>query len=520
MSDLGIPSATAAGGGSAVPGLIHEAVAAHAARTPDAPAVSQGRLRLTYGELDRAAEVFAAELRRRGAGPGTLVPVAVERSPLLVAVLLGVLKCGAGYAALDPSWPEQRLRTVVAALDPPVAVGRALEPGRVWEPGPLRVHSAGEEVPHARVGHENSSHARVEQERVEQESNRHAPVDPSATAAVFFTSGTSGAPKGVLSPHRATTRLFAGPDRIAGLGPGRVMAQAAPVAWDAFTLEVWGALTSGAACAMSESGSLLPDDLRDLVSGAGVDTLWITSSLFNLFMDEDPDAFAGLTHVLTGGEVLSPAHVRAFLRRHPHTALINGYGPVESCVFATTHRITAADCDRPDGIPVGTPVPHTGVHLVDGEIWVSGEGLAAGYLSLPEATAERFTTLTVDGRPTRAYRTGDRGFLDADGVLHFRGRTDRQVKIAGHRVEPAETEAAARQVPGLRDCAVVPVNGRLELYYTTRPERPVTAATVRRALRTALPRHLVPHTVHALPALPVTANGKTDRDALTRRSRP
>ncbi|NBE51173.1 AMP-binding protein, partial [Streptomyces boluensis] len=456
--------------------LIHTAVARHAARTPDAPALLQGDRRLTYRELDRAADAYAAELRKLGVGPGTLVPVALDRTPQLVAVLLGVLKCGAAYAALDLAWPEERLRTVVAALAPPVGVGEALTGCGipVWTPGATEAQG----IPGTPSTREPSrTPAAPETPTTDQ-----PPTSSNTTpATIFFTSGTTGTPKGVISPHRATTRLFPPGGSLVGLGAGRVMVQAAPVAWDAFTLEVWGPLLSGAACAMSTSRTLLPEELRELIARHGADTLWITSSLLNLFVDEDPDCFAGLTHVLTGGEVLSPAHIRALLRRHPDTAVFNGYGPVESCVFATLHRITPADCDRPDGIPLGTPVPDTGVHLVDGEIWVSGDGLADGYLGLPEATAESFTELPrataehpTAAHPTdldrvRAYRTGDLGHRGPDGLLYFRGRTDRQVKVAGHRVEPGETEAVARRVPGVRDCAVLAVDDRLALYYTPDP---------------------------------------------------
>ncbi|MGW0737652.1 AMP-binding protein [Streptomyces sp. NPDC002851] len=532
--------------GTGPDGLIHTGIARHAALHPDAPALIQGALRLSYRDLDLAAETYASELRRHGVGPGSLVPVALDRSPRLVTLLLGVLKCGAGYAALDPSWPRERLRTVVTALRPVVVVGAALTGlgVPVWEPEPEAELPVPMATPSTTV-----SPASVSPTSVSPTS-----VSPASTATVFFTSGTTGTPKGVLSPHRATTRLCPPDAPLAGLGPGRVMAQAAPVSWDAFTLEVWVPLLTGATCVMTEARPLLPEDLRELVRDHGVDTLWITASLFNLFVDEDLDCFTGLGHVLTGGEAASPAHIRRFLDRHPNTALFNGYGPVETCVFATLHRITPDDPDRPYGIPIGhldpagvtgadgtpgatattaTSLPGTRIHLIDGEICVSGDGLAAGYLGLPDATAERFTTITTEdapgnlrspsppgtpgtpGTPIRVYRTGDLGTLDADGLLYFRGRTDRQVKISGHRVEPAETEAAARRVPGVRDCAAVPQGGRLALYYTPDPGAPTTPPAVRRALRAALPGHLVPHLVRELPTLPVTPNGKVDRSALT-----
>ncbi|WP_201752796.1 AMP-binding protein [Micromonospora rubida] len=286
-------------------------------------------------------------------------------------------------------------------------------------------------------------------------------VDSAAAATVFFTSGSTGVPKGVLSPHHATTRLFPGRG-FADFGPGRVVLQAAPVSWDAFSLELWGPLTSGGTCVIADADYLLPADLADLVVATGLDTAWLTSSLFNFLVDEDdPDrpCLAGLRQVITGGERLSPTHVERFLTRYPDCALINGYGPAESCVFATTHRVSAADCDRPGGIPLGVPVPETTVHILDGdqvaapgavgEICLAGAGLALGYVGDADATAAAFTLVPLGGAPVRVYRTGDLGFLDSAGVLHFRGRTDFQVKIAGHRIEPGEIESAARRIPGI-----------------------------------------------------------------------
>ncbi|MFD5424389.1 amino acid adenylation domain-containing protein, partial [Streptomyces sp. NPDC127084] len=487
------------------PGLIHEAVTYQALMRPDAVALVCGTERVSYRRLDALADACAHELIGLGVRPGHVVPVVLPRSRNLVVVLLAILKCGAAYAALDHRWPSERIAAVTGALDTPVVVTRTPGP-RSWDPDAFRP----DEVSTGGV---------------------RADVPRTAPAAVFFTSGTTGTPKGVVSPHRATTRLFA-PDGLSGFGPGRVMPQAAPPSWDAFSLELWGMLTTGGTSVIVESDYLLPDGLLDLVKNEGVDTLWLTASLFNLFVDENVDCFSGLTQVLTGGERLSAAHAHAFLSAHPGVALVNGYGPVESCVFVTTHTVTARDCGRPGGVPVGSPVSGTTVHVLDGdtplesgaegEICVAGAGLAEGYLGDEQATAACFVTLAIDGRPTRLYRTGDRGTLDEDGVLHFLGRADRQVKIAGHRVEPAETETAARRLPAVRDCAVIPVPERdgggythLALFYTADgPEGDSGPQTVRASLEAVLPRYLVPTGVHRRPSLPRTLNGKLDHAAL------
>ncbi|MER5968939.1 amino acid adenylation domain-containing protein [Streptomyces sp. NPDC002055] len=505
MSDSNAPRAARRRG----PATLHGAVARQALLRPDAIALVHGEKRVGYAELDAAADSFAAVLQDLGVRPGHRVPVLLPRSPELVAVLLAVLKCGAAYAAVDHRWPVERVRSVLRTLDTPVLVADPTDtalavPAWAPPPGGLPAAVAAGGAP------------------------RPTDVDGAAPAMVFFTSGTTGTPKGVLSPHRATLRLFSGPT-FADFGPGRVMPQAAPVPWDAFGLELWGMLTTGGCSVIVDRDQLFPDDLRDLVKSAAVDTLWLTASLFNLFVDEDLDSFTGVRQVMTGGERLSVPHVRAFLQRFPQTALLNGYGPVESCVFVTTRAVRPADCGLPGGIPVGRPVPGTAVHLLhgtasvpadeQGEICVAGDGLALGYLGDPAATAERFVTVRFDGVPTRLYRTGDLGRLDEAGVLHFVGRADRQVKISGYRVEPAEIEATALTLPGVRECAVVPVPGpdgtvdRLALFYTADAEAE-EPGRIRDALAARLPHYMVPPTVRRTAGLPRTANGKLDRAAL------
>jgi D-alanine--poly(phosphoribitol) ligase subunit 1 len=501
-------------GEEAQPRLIHEAVALRAAQRPEALAVVAGDLTLTYAELDAHAEACAAQLSAAGTGPGSVVPVLLSRSVRLVTTLLGILKCGAAYAALDRRWPERRLASLISGLPAPVLAGDAL-PGAVALPlwAPPQPEPGGPVPPVVRA-----VPARL-------------PDDGSSPAAVFFTSGTSGVPKGVLSPHRATTRLFRTPG-FATFGPGRVMTQAAPVSWDAFSLELWSMLATGGTTAIVESDYLMPRQLRAMIADNGVDTVWLTASLLNLFLDEDPGCFAGLAQVITGGERLSVPHVRAFLDAHPGIALVNGYGPVESCVFATTHRIRPADCDAPSGIPVGRAVPGTRVHLLEGtqpappgavaEICLAGEGLADGYLGDAGATAAVFVVADIDGVPTRLYRTGDLGARDGDGVLHYHGRKDLQVKVAGHRIEPGEIEARTREVPGVRDCVAVPLPGPggaftgLALHYTASPdtEPPLEPAALRRSLAAVLPPYMVPHRIHVRDRLPMTPQGKPDRKAL------
>lgn len=506
--------------------LIHAAVASQAAQRPQATALIHDDCNISYATLEAAASDYAAELAGRGVGTGDVIPLLLPRSPHLVAWQLAVLKCGAAYANLDLRWPRERQAAVLERLAPVLVIGGSDRLGsrfRCYHP------------PSENVGHAAARSRPF----------KPAALDSSTAATVFFTSGTTGGPKGVIAPHRAVTRLFR-PTGLTGFGPGHATPQAAPLPWDMYAFELWGQLMTGGTAVLVEGDHLLPGTLRDLVRAAGVDTLWLTSSLFNLFLDEDPDCFSGLAQVFTGGEKLSPEHVRHFLRRHRGIPLWNGYGPVENCMLTTARLLRPEDCDVPGGVPVGTAAPGTTVVVLDddgqrcppgeaGEICVAGPGLASGYLGDPELTAEKFPTIDLDGAPLRIYRTGDIGVVDRGGILHFRGRRDRQVKISGHRVEMAEIEHAARSLPGVRDCTAFPVTGpggwvsRLALMYVAEPGRLADSGEnsgdplrVRDQLAERLPDYLVPGVVRGLARFPVTANGKLDRSALlsmARRSR-
>ncbi|MFJ9448676.1 condensation domain-containing protein, partial [Kitasatospora sp. NPDC101235] len=208
----------------------------------------------------------------------------------------------------------------------------------------------------------------------------------------------------------------------------------------------------------------------------------------------------------------------------------NGYGPVESTALVSAHRITPADLDNPTGIPIGTPLTNSAVHILDGdhpappgstgEICLAGHGLAHGYLDNPDLTEEKFTTLTLDGHPTRIYRTGDLGHRTPDHTLHYTGRNDRQIKIRGHRIEPGEVEQTTNRIPGIHRTAVTPITdtlGRptdLALYYVTDPDHPVTPDTIKTTLTHELPNYLLPRHIQQLPTLPLTRNGKIDHKAL------
>jgi mycobactin peptide synthetase MbtE len=487
-------------------GTVHELVCRHAALRPDAIAVVHGTQRTTYAELCDLSAAYAALLAGQGVRKGDFLPVALPRCLRLVGVILGALRLGAAYALLDRTWPGERIRDVLAQLGADLFVTDdelAGSPARSWSPsagGPV----VGASAPLAEV----------------------FPEDP---CSVFFTSGSTGRPKGAVSPHSGTARLI-DEETFGPFGPHTVMAQAAAQPWDLFSLELWAPLMAGGTTVLIDEPYLSGPLIRELKARDGLNTVWLTTSLFNMVVDEDPACFTGLAMVMVGGERLSPPHIRSFLAAHPRIPLINGFGPVETTIFCSTHRIRAADCDVDGGIPVGLPMPRTRVYVLDdericadgevGELCVAGDGLATGYLGDAELTRRKFPTLRLNGRLERVYRTGDLGLREASGLLHYRGRADRQLKIRGQRVEPAEVEHVISGLSGVGRCVVLPRFGPggdctgMDAVITAANQAVVDPGALLEQLRTLLPAFSIPSRLIEVAAIPLNKNGKLDETAL------
>ncbi|TLF61615.1 non-ribosomal peptide synthetase, partial [Nonomuraea sp. KC401] len=462
-------------------GGVHEVFARQAARTPGRTALICEGERLTYAELDARASALAARLSADpGAVAGRLVGVRMERDAEFVVALLAVLQAGAGYLVLDPGFPEERLRAVVS------------------DAGAAAVLTA--------------------------EGIERLPYDArhDGVACVMYTSGSTGRPKGVAAPHRAIVATVTGQDYVPF---DAVWLQCSPVSWDAFALELWGPLLSGGTCVLHPGQRPDPMVMARLAAEHGVTCMYLSSSLFNVIVDEYPGALAGVRHLIVGGEAPSPAHVGRALDRHPGLRVSNGYGPVENMIFMTTHPITA--CDGP--VPIGAPLRGKRVHVLDarlrpvadgevGELYAAGEGLALGYLGQPGATAERFVADPFGAPGERMYRTGDLVRRRA-GRLEFAGRADEQVKIRGFRIEPDEVASVLAAHPAAGQVRVVarkdtPGERRLVAYVVPRPGHTVDGEALRAHASAALPSFMVPSAFVVLEALPLTATGKLDRAAL------
>jgi amino acid adenylation domain-containing protein len=490
---------------TAVPGgTVHGRIADRARSDPAAVALRCGDDVLTYAELDARADRLAHHLVAGGVRRGDVVGVHLERGFPFVVALLAVLKAGAAYTALDVDLPVARL---VAVLDR--AGARAVLADR-------RRHADLAAPDRWCVDPADAPDGPVAPPAVR--------VTPDDAACLMFTSGSTGAPKAVLAPHRALVASLTDQSFV-DFGPAQVYLQSAPVSWDAFARQLFGPLLAGGTSVLQPGQRPDPVRMAEAVRRHGVTVLDAAGSLFNHLWDEYPDVFAGLDRAMTGGEPASPAHVRALLSRYPHVRVVNGYGPVESMGYSTWFPAERGWATA--AVPIGFPVAHKRVLVLDdrlrpvppcvaGEVYVAGAGLATGYHGAPADTAARFVADPYGAPGDRLYRTGDLGRFGADGTLEYLGRTDDQVKLRGFRIEPAEIRAAVAAHPSVRRAEVV-VRG------TDAGDRTLVAYVVADGVREAdlrahtaalLPTHLVPSAFVVLPELPTTATGKVDRSAL------
>ncbi|MGX7829145.1 non-ribosomal peptide synthetase [Actinokineospora sp. 24-640] len=482
--------------------LFADAVARHAGDV----AVEYGDRRLTYAELDRAAESLAQRLIHAGAAVGAPVGIHLERGLDWVVAALAALKAGAAYLPLDPDYPADRLATLCADSGTAVVIadGRA----RTSLPGTTVVDIAVAETVPSMSPQRTST--------------------PDDLAYVMYTSGSTGTPKGVCVTHRNVARLVLETSYVT-FAPGDRVAQASTTTFDAATFELWGALlTGGRLVGMPKDVAIDPTRLGPWLRANEIDTLFLTTSLAMHVARTAPEALAGLRHFVFGGEQPDTAAVAALAARADRPAhVVNGYGPTETTTFASWHECSEVRAD--DGrVPIGRPLNNTQLYVLDeylepvpvgvvGELCVGGDGVARGYAGRPGLTAEKFVPDHLGGRSgARLYRTGDLARLRPDGAVEYLGRVDRQVKIRGFRVEPGEVEAALLAAGPVTAAVVTPrVDGGGDpvlVGYVT-PADVDTAALMAR-LRAELPAFLVPAALVALDAFPVTRNGKLDPRAL------
>jgi amino acid adenylation domain-containing protein len=457
-------------------------------------------------------------LRSRGVAREVPVGVCLERSIDMIVALLAILKAGGAYVPLDPSYPHDRLAFLLRDTGMPLL---------------LTQQSLIDKLPATCL------RLRLDTERAEidRQSDENLPAGASgdSLAYVMYTSGSTGAPKGVAVPHRGIVRLVTGIDYVR-IDSAEVFLQLAPISFDASTFEIWGALLNGARLVLFSERVPSPADLRAVIATHRVSILWLTASLFNGVVDADPRTLEGIGQLLIGGEALSAAHVRRALEALPSTTIVNGYGPTEGTTFTCCYRIPTHLPASLSSIPIGTPISNTRVYILDrkknpvpigiaGELSIAGDGLARGYFNDPDRTAERFEPDPFSAEPgARLYRTGDLARYRPDGHIEFLGRLDTQVKIRGHRIELGEIEAVLSGHDGVGQAVVVsredtPGDVRLVAYVVPRAGLDAEASAapeseLRSYLKKFLPAYMLPSAFVFVNTLPLTPSGKVDRRAL------
>ncbi|MEO3808322.1 amino acid adenylation domain-containing protein [Sphaerisporangium sp. B11E5] len=498
---------------------LHQIFAERARALPDRIAVSAPGEEISYGDLDARANRLVPRLRALGVGPGVLVGLCADRGVEMIVGLLGILKAGGAYVPIDPTYPARRVEYLLAdsGVTTVVAVSRVAEVLRdrpvrtVWtdrdDPAPAAAADAAE-------------------------------VTDRDLAYVIYTSGSTGAPKGVLVEHRNAVRLFERTEPWFGFDENDVVTMFHSVSFDFSVWEIWSALLYGGRLVVVPTRvARSPEAFRELLLAEGVTALSQTPSAFRHLAAADarrrePSPFR-LRHVVFGGERLDVELLRPWIERYgdEKPELVNMYGITETTVHVTYRRVLGEDLRHPEVSPIGVPIPDLDLRLLDAagrpvpdgvaaELYVSGAGLARGYLDRPGLTAERFIE-TAAG--TRLYRTGDLAVRLPGGEYAYIGRADDQIKVRGFRIEPREVELCLAGDPRVASAVVAPRDYgegdvRLLAFVVPAPGAEGDAEELSKALtaRAAeeLPVHARPSQYHIISEIPMTLQGKVDRGAL------
>ena len=483
---------------------------------PDAPALAFGAERLSYGELDALSNQVAQHLVERGVVRGDRIGLCIDRSVELIACLVGILKSGAAYVPLDPTYPRDRLAMMREDADLRLVLASDAHAGWIGGDGPTAtaVHSWGTVV--TRLGELAATPVQVD-------------VRPEDDAYVIFTSGSTGRPKGIEMPHRALANLIGWQlDRVTFV-PGARVLQYSSISFDVSFQEVATTLASGGELIMvRDSERRDPRRLLELLRDLHVQRLFLPFVALRSLVevaDQDEGLPSELTEIITAGEQLRIDDVmREMFACSPELTLDNQYGPSETHVI-TAHLLSGDPHTWPDLPPIGQALRNCTAEVLDdhrspvgpgsiGEIYLGGINLAHGYLGRPDLTDGAFVVVGAGEGARRLYRTGDLGSVDENGEIHYQGRVDHQVKIRGHRIEPGEINTVASRLDGVAQClthAFRRPNGSafLVTYFTTTGDE-IDSERLRAHLRDHLPDYMVPAFVIELEQIDLGPSGKAD----------
>lgn len=451
----------------------------------------------TYGTINEYANALAEELIKMGVKNNSPVAVIAERNVWTIISTIAIIKAGGGYVPIDPQYPLDRIRYIIEDCKPVVLIGEKPVDG---------VDVAFFDISKFEFTKGNK--------------NPGVEINPDDLVYIIYTSGTTGNPKGSLICHRSIVRLVRDNNYLE-LDEQTVMLQTGSLSFDAATLEIWGALLNGGVLVLA-SKDVFTDcvKLKKVINEENINTMWMTSTLFNQMVLMDYHVFDTVEDLLIGGEKLSEYYVHYFKKNNHFTRLTNGYGPTENTTFTTTYEIKEDD----EKLPIGKPITNTQVYImngkclcgigVSGELCTTGEGVSEGYLNLPDLTAERFVDNPFG--TGKIYKTGDIVRWLPDGNIDYIGRVDDQVKIRGFRIELPEIECFIRSLDGVKDAVALirtSTSGGKELiaYYVSEQ---ITEAEVKEEMKKSMPSYMIPDFIVPVSEIPTTINGKLDKKKL------
>lgn len=467
---------------------------------PDKEAVFFEQMSLTYKELNDKANALAQKLRSMGVGRDDFVAVMARRRIETIIGMAAILKAGGAYVPLDPNYPADRTKYIMKDCSPKAILNYASD------------NDFG--LPFIDLSSMLKWEGKKENPK---------PVNTSGDLIyLIYTSGTSGKPKGAMIEHKSVIRLVNKADFV-NLNENTVILQTGTLCFDAATFEVWGALLNGGTLYLADNEIIMnPNSLRTMIQNEKINTMWLTVSLFNQLVIENPHIFDSLKNLLIGGEKISEKHVSMLRENNKDIRIINGYGPTETTTFAATYPIT--DYPMQDNTPIGRPIHNTQVYIVNedtlcgigmiGEIFIAGDGVARGYLNQPELTDKSFITNPYGSG--KLYRSGDLGRWREDGNIEYAGRADEQVKLRGFRIELKEIERVISKYQGIQDAVVVMKeehSNKWLLGYIVATNK-VDIGKLRDEIKKELPDYMIPSGLLQIKKIPVTRNGKTDIRAL------
>lgn len=496
---------------------IHQLFEQQAAQQPNAIALVYRDQKMTYHELEVMANQLSHYLIANGIQPDMPVGLYLERSADMVIGLLGILKAGGCYVPIDINYPPQRINYLVNNSNIQLLLTQkslkttdfdnaeliTLSLDSEWQ----KLHEYPLSAPETATGADN-------------------------LAYINYTSGSTGLPKGVAIPHRAVARLTKN-NHYLKLRPIKTILHVSSISFDAATFEIWAALLNGAKLVIYPEPTLSSLGIENIIREHNIDTLFLTTSLFHMLVDEQPTTMSAVPLVITGGETLSVDHIKRAQKHCPKTLFVNVYGPTENTTFTTFEPIDKSTLDTQNAVAIGRPISNTTTYILDsqcnpvpigvvGELHIGGDGLARNYMHRPALTAEKFIPNPFSNEPgQRLYKSGDLARYRENGSIDFCGRMDDQIKIRGYRIEIGEIETAIDGLPYIREAVVIAhsrdnsgSNHFLAAYVVAKHRGNLNIEQLRGDLKSILPSYMVPAIFIPLEQLPINNNGKVDRKAL------